>query len=360
MEKTKILIKELRAEFLTASVLPVLVATTISYYEKSAFNLRLFLLTLAGVIFLHLGTNVANDYFDHISGADELNTTFVAPFTGGSRLIQAGLVTPRGVLTLSIVLFALAAAVGVFLYTVRGPAIILFGITGLVLGILYTEPRAMLSGRGIGEAAILLAFGLIAVGAYYVQTGFISPQALVAPLPLAILTAAIILINEFQDAAADEATGKRTMIVRLGRKRGVVLYAAVTLSAYVTVIAGVLGGLTPRWTLIALAALPVAVGRRPGAVHGGGGGLELAAAGAVVPFGRLEGAPPAAPPGGCVACSGHAGPSVCQVMSWLVSCGSRRRRRGWFCGAVAACASGSCSRAGGGGRPCRASPCRGG
>ena len=107
MGKVKIYIKELRAEFLTASVLPVLVAITLSYYEKGTFNLWLFILTLAGVIFLHLGTNVANDYFDHKSGNDEINRNFVRPFTGGSRLIQDGLLSPNTVLTMSILFFSL-------------------------------------------------------------------------------------------------------------------------------------------------------------------------------------------------------------------------------------------------------------
>jgi 1,4-dihydroxy-2-naphthoate octaprenyltransferase len=250
---------ELRAPFLTVSILPVVLSVAIAEHETGAWNPLLFGLTLAGAVLLHLGANTINDWFDHISGNDEINTEFSRPFTGGSRMIQSGEVTPRGVLTLAIVLFCLAALIGVYLYIVRGPAIILFGITGLVLGILYTEPRAMLAGRGFGELAIFLAFGLIALGAYYVQTGYISRGALVAPMPLAILTTAIIIINEFQDAPADSATGKRTLIVRIGRKRGVVLFAAVTLSAYIPIAAGVASGLMPRVSLAALATLPLAL-----------------------------------------------------------------------------------------------------
>jgi len=250
---------ELRAPFLTVSVLPVLLAAAVARHETGLWDPLLFWLTLAGAVLLHLGSNTINDWFDHRSGNDEANTDFAAPFTGGSRMIQAGHVTPRGVLTLSIGLFAAAALVGIYLYTVRGPAVILLGLTGLVLGILYTEPRAMLAGRGLGEAAIFLAFGLISVGAFYIQTGYVSAQILAASLPLASLTTAIIIINEFQDAAADRATGKRTLIVRLGRKRGTALFAAVMLSAYVPAVAGAWSGLMPRWTLLGLASLPVAL-----------------------------------------------------------------------------------------------------
>jgi 1,4-dihydroxy-2-naphthoate octaprenyltransferase len=250
---------ELRAPFLTVSVLPVVLGTAVARSETGSWDPLLFLVTLAGAVFLHLGSNTMNDWFDHRSGNDDVNLEFASPFTGGSRMIQAGLVTPRGVLILSIVLFALASLVGIYLTTVRGPSIILLGITGLALGILYTAPRAMLAGRGLGEIAIFLAFGLIAVGAFFVQTGGISAEILVAPLPLAILTTAIIVINEFQDAAADGATGKNTLIVRLGRKRGAALYAAVMISAYAPVIAGVASGLMPRPALLGLATMPLAL-----------------------------------------------------------------------------------------------------
>lgn len=257
MNRLQAYLIELRIPFLTVSVLPVILAVALARYETGSWDPLLAGLTLAGAALLHLGSNTINDWFDHRSGNDEANVDFASPFTGGSRMIQAGAVTPRGVLILSIVLFTLAALIGLYLYTVRGPAIILLGITGLVLGILYTEPRAMLAGRSLGEIAIFLAFGLIAVGAYYVQTGFISDQALVAPLPLAIFTTAIIIINEFQDASADASTGKNTLIVRMGRKRGANLFAVVMLSAYVPILAGVTAGLMPRWTLLGLASLPL-------------------------------------------------------------------------------------------------------
>jgi len=258
LKKTQAYLIELRAPFLTVSVLPVVLGAATARHETGHLDPLLFWLTLAGAVLLHLGSNTINDWFDHRSGNDEVNVDFASPFTGGSRMIQAGAVTPRGVLTLSIALFVTASLIGIFLYTVRGPGILLFGVTGLVLGILYTEPRAMLAGRGLGEMAIFLAFGLITTGSYYVQTGSVSKQILVASIPLAALTTAIIIINEFQDEDADRATGKRTLIVRLGRRRGVALFAAVMAAAYVPMIAGAWSGLMPVWTLLGLASIPAA------------------------------------------------------------------------------------------------------
>jgi len=109
-------LKELRAEFLPASILPVLVAGSLAYYEEGTFDAYLFSLTLLGVAFMHLGTNVANDYYDHISGNDILNKDYVRPFTGGSRLIQEGMISPRAVLATAVSFFAAATIVGIFLF----------------------------------------------------------------------------------------------------------------------------------------------------------------------------------------------------------------------------------------------------
>jgi len=249
-------LKELRAEFLPASILPVLVAGSLAYYEEGTFDAYLFSLTLLGVAFMHLGTNVANDYYDHISGNDILNKDYVRPFTGGSRLIQEGMISPRAVLATAVSFFAAATIVGIFLFLARGPAILVLGIAGIISGFFYTAPPFRFGYRGFGEFLIGLNFGvLITCGAYYVQTGTITPSAFIASLPLAFLISAVVIINEFQDANADARVGKRTIVVRMGKRKAVKLLAVVSLAAFVPVIAGVSTGLLPPFILISLAAV---------------------------------------------------------------------------------------------------------
>jgi len=249
-------LKELRAEFLPASILPVLVAGSLAYYEEGTFDAYLFSLTLLGVAFMHLGTNVANDYYDHISGNDILNKDYVRPFTGGSRLIQEGMISPRAVLATAVSFFAAATIVGIFLFLARGPAILVLGIAGIISGFFYTAPPFRFGYRGFGAFLIGLNFGvLITCGAYYVQTGTITPSAFIASLPLAFLISAVVIINEFQDANADARVGKRTIVVRMGKRKAVKLLAVVSLAAFVPVIAGVSTGLLPPFILISLAAV---------------------------------------------------------------------------------------------------------
>lgn len=260
MIKPSSLIKELRAEFLPGSVMPVLLGTAIAFARTGAFDPFLFALTLAGVAFIHLGTNVANDYFDHLSGNDELNTQFVRPFTGGSRLIQDGLLSPRAVLALSISLLTAAVAVGVALAFMRGPYILLLGAIGIASGLFYVAPPVNLAGRGFGELFIGLNFGVLTVaGSHFVQAQTVTTESIVASLPLAILIAAVVFINEFQDMDADARAGKRTLVVRMGLQKSSVAFGFMVLSAYLPVIIGTAVGLMPRTSLLALVTLPLAL-----------------------------------------------------------------------------------------------------
>jgi|WetSurMetagenome_2_1015567.scaffolds.fasta_scaffold52607_3 1,4-dihydroxy-2-naphthoate polyprenyltransferase len=260
MIKPSILVRELRAEFLPASVISVFLGTAIAHARTGAFDPLLFALTLAGVVFIHLGTNVANDYFDHRSGNDAFNTEFVRPFTGGSRLIQENLLSPRAVLVLSVSLLAAALAVGAVLAALRGPYILLLGAVGIASGVFYVAPPVNLASRGFGELFIGLNFGVLAVaGSYFVQTRAWSWESALASLPLAGLIAAVVFINEFQDMNADARAGKRTLVVRMGLSKSSRVYGWIVLLSFAPIPLGAALGLMPRTTLVALAALPFAI-----------------------------------------------------------------------------------------------------
>ena len=260
MSKASILIRELRAEFLPASVMAVFLGTAAAHARTGAFDPLLFALTIAGLILIHLGTNVANDYFDHRSGNDAFNTEFVRPFTGGSRLIQENLLSPRAVLALSVSLLAAAVAVGAALTVLRGPYIVLFGVIGIASGVFYTAPPVNLASRGLGEFFIGLNFGVLTVaGSYFVQARAVSWEIVAASLPLAGLIAAIVFINEFQDMNADARAGKRTLVVRMGLQKASKVHAWIVLSSFVPIVLGAASGLMPRTTLVALGALPFGI-----------------------------------------------------------------------------------------------------
>ena len=260
MPAPRVVVRELRAEFLTASVIPVLLAGAVAHFETGVFDWPLFLLTLFGAAFLHIGTNVANDYFDHLSGNDPVNIRYIRPFTGGSRLIQQKLLTPKTVLNIAIAFYVAAIVIGVILTILVGPMIILFGLVGLVSGYFYTAPPIRFAHRGLGEIVVGLNFGfLIGIGTYFVQAGTISMASIISSLPLTLLVMAIIIINEFQDSEADACVGKRTLVVRLGLRRSVSLFAIISLAAYFPIVVGVRMGLFPSFALLGLVPLPITV-----------------------------------------------------------------------------------------------------
>lgn len=252
--KWMLLLQELRAPFFSASIVPVLVGSACAYYHTGQWHWPLFWLTLLGVVCLHAGANVANDYFDHLSGNDAANGDFVRPFTGGSRMIQNNLLTPREVLCLALGCFAAGGAAGLYLFLTVGPPVLWLGLLGMAGGFFYSAPPINLSARGLGEPVIALLFGVLpTLGAYYVQTRHFSCDALILSLSVAMLIFLVLFINQFQDYRADAAVGKRTWVVRLGRRRAALLYTVLMVLWPVPILAGVGTGRWSAWLLLALA-----------------------------------------------------------------------------------------------------------
>ncbi len=254
---------ELRAGFLTASVVPVLLGTAIAWYRAGAFLWDVFLLTLVAAVCLHLGANTANDYFDHTpegTGPDDINVDFIRPFSGGSRMIQLGLLSPRAVMSASVLFFAVGGGIGLYLAYTRGPLVLVLGVLGGGSGLFYSAPPLRFSGRGLGEGVVALDFGvLMTLGAYYVQALDITLEVLIASVPVAAAIASVLFINEFPDYRADRDGGKRTMVVILGPHRAAVLFPLLVLSPFALVVWAVFTALLPPATLIVLTTLPVAL-----------------------------------------------------------------------------------------------------
>jgi 1,4-dihydroxy-2-naphthoate polyprenyltransferase len=247
-----------RLPFLTASLVPVALGIAAAATQHR-FNLGLAALTLLGAVAVHLGLNVANDVFDATSGADDYNVNPTL-FSGGSRVIQYGLVSLRQMIAISAVAYAVAIAIGLYLASVAGWGLLWLGLAGVLISFFYTAPPLRLVHRGLGEPATALGFGPIMVlGAYYVQTGHYALQPLVLSIPVALLVMLILYANEIPDRVADARAGKRTLVVRLSRKVVLQGYGVAAALAYLAPVLGVGAGLLPWPTLAALLTIPLAV-----------------------------------------------------------------------------------------------------
>ena len=245
----------MRLPFLSATFVPIFAGASVTSmlgYEVSWGWLGLTL--LAGSL-LHIGTNTSNDYFDHISGTDARNYNYSNKgLNGGSRSIQMGLISPKGIMTVSIVTFTLSALVGIPLIVKSGLSILWLGLIGFFSGLFYTAPPFKFSSRkGIGELLIGMNFGpLMVAGSALVQTGHLLPEAFLAGIPIGFLIAAVVYMNEFPDYDSDKATGKNTLIVVFGQEKARAGYVALVTSAFVSIVILAFNGTVPKLSLIAL------------------------------------------------------------------------------------------------------------
>jgi 1,4-dihydroxy-2-naphthoate polyprenyltransferase len=247
-----------RAPFLTATFVPILLGIAAAALD---FGWSFFLaaLTLLAGSFVHLGLNVANDVFDTLSGADAANTT-PTQFSGGSRVVHYGLVRLPALAALSAAFYLAGIGIGLYLaYRTDFWPLFWLGAAGVVISVIYTAPPFRLVHRGVGELAVALGFGpVMLLGAYFVQAQRFTFEAVYLSLPVAILIALVLYVNEIPDRAGDAAAGKRTLPVRWSKRaviRGFDWSVAVT---YVLIAVGAVIGILPRPTVIALATIPMA------------------------------------------------------------------------------------------------------
>jgi 1,4-dihydroxy-2-naphthoate octaprenyltransferase len=220
----------------------------------------LFLLSLLAIMALHAGANVINDYYDHLSGNDWVNTN-PTPFSGGSRFIQQGVLSPKATLWTGLACLGLGAGIGLVIVAWTGSVFILgLGLAGVLGGFFYTARPIQLGYRGVGEPVIGVLFGLLPVyGSYYLQAGRVDSLPLLPALIVGALIFEVILINEFPDFQADAQVGKRTLVVSLGIPASAWVYKAVLAASFACAAAMLLKAVTFWAGLLYLLTLPVAL-----------------------------------------------------------------------------------------------------
>ncbi len=241
-----------RLRTLPAAVAPVLVGTALAGFQHVFHPLR-FLAALLGAVFIQVGTNLSNDYSDARRGADAEDRL------GPVRVTAGGLVPPRRVLVATYVSFGIAVLFGVYLIVVAGWQLLLVGAASILAGVLYTGGPRPYGYEGLGEVFVFLFFGIVAVaGSYFVQVKHLSWEAFALAVPVGLIAAGILVVNNVRDIESDRRAGKRTLAVRLGRHRTRVMFAAVVYLAYLLApVTWIFGPLKP-WLLLSWLTLPLA------------------------------------------------------------------------------------------------------
>ena len=237
-----------RPRTLPAAVAPVLVGTALALTDD-VFRPVAFAAALVGSVFIQIGTNLSNDYSDARRGADTEDRL------GPVRVTAGGLLPPRRVLVGTYLAFGIAVAAGAYLAAVAGWELLVVGALSILAGVLYTGGPRPYGYEGLGEVFVFLFFGLVAVaGSYYVQTEELTWEAFALAVPVGLLAAAILVVNNVRDVDTDRRAGKRTLAVKLGRERARALFVAMLVLAFAApLVVAAAGGLSWWLALTALA-----------------------------------------------------------------------------------------------------------
>lgn len=242
-----------RPKTLPAAVIPVMVGTALAVAHGTA-DYPNAAICLAFALLVQIGTNFANDYFDFVKGAD--TTARVGP----RRAVAAGLIAPGRMLAATWLVLAVAFAVGLLLVREGGWILLLIGIVSIGCAIAYTGGPFPLGYNGLGDLFVFIFFGLVAVDTtFYVQAGQVSPDVSSCAAAVGLLAANILVVNNYRDAETDARAGKKTLVVRFGRRFAVWQYALSVTVALLCPPALLLTGY--RWpVLLPLLMAPWAVG----------------------------------------------------------------------------------------------------
>lgn len=239
-----------RPKTLTAAVAPVLVGTGLAAHD-GALAILPAAAALLGAVLIQIGTNLANDYYDFVRGADTEDRV------GPIRVTQAGLLSPASVRNAMAGVLTSAVFVGVYLVAIGGWPIVWIGVASVACAVLYTGGPFPLAYHGLGDVFVFVFFGLVAVGGtYFVQALSWSPDVLLAGAAMGSLNTAILVVNNLRDIETDARVGKRTLAVRLGPIRTKVEFGVLILFALVAPVVGVLFFGWPIASLVALVAAP--------------------------------------------------------------------------------------------------------
>lgn len=237
----------------TASIVPVLLGTLLAAYD-GFFDLGLLALVMLASVLVQAGSNLVNDYFDYVRGADK------PAALGRGGFIQRGIISPRAIFVFGLVLFGIAAVIGFAIVFIVGWPVLLFALPSLAAAYLYTGGPKPLGYVALGEATVFLFMGpVILAGSYYVQAGTVSWPAVLLSIPVGLLVTAILQANNIRDITDDTEAGKRTLATYIGRRWANREYIMLLFGAYASIALIALWGFVPAGVLLVFVTLPRAL-----------------------------------------------------------------------------------------------------
>ncbi|OUW17080.1 MAG: 1,4-dihydroxy-2-naphthoate octaprenyltransferase [Opitutales bacterium TMED158] len=239
-----------RPKTLPAAIAPVIVGAAEASRSGEIESWPVFI-CLSFALLVQIATNLANDYFDYVKGADTEERL------GPERLVSSGRIAPQLMWQVAVGLFLLAFVVGLTMVSYRGSEMLVVGILAIVFGYAYTGGPYPLAYHGLGDVFVVVFFGLVAtMGTVYVISGELTVSAFLLGLPLGLLANNILVVNNYRDKETDEAAGKRTLVVRFGRLFARKQYAWQLAAAFLSLSIYV-GTTRTLWPCLAFLSIPI-------------------------------------------------------------------------------------------------------
>src|SRR3990170_8662013 len=243
-----------RASVFSMTLTSAAIGGLLAAAEEESFHWLAFFLTAVGLTLCHAANNMVNDYLDLESGVD---TPDYARALYAPHPILSGLVSKAGLLAGIAAVNLAALAIAVYLTYLRGWPVLIFTGLGFFLSIFYVAPPLRLKHHGLGELSVFLVWGPLMIGgAYYTTSGALTPWAILASIPYALLVTTVLIGKHLDKAEQDRAKGIHTMVVMLGERASLVLNRALMVAFYLVVLALALAGILGVWVALVALSLP--------------------------------------------------------------------------------------------------------
>lgn len=235
----------IRIKFLLASVIAVSLGLAISYWQTKTLDIISGVITMGGVIALHVSVDLLNDYWDYKRGIDTI--TKRTKFSGGTGVLPEGLLEPSAVYRAGMICLALGSLAGAYFIVLHGWIIaVILGFA--ILSIYFYSTKIVDS--GLGEIFVGIKGTMIVLGTMYIQTQAIIPTNIVAGVIAGTLSSFVLFITSFPDHDADKQKGRKTLVIALGKSNASSLYWVFPAVVYGLVAFGVITELFPSYSLI--------------------------------------------------------------------------------------------------------------
>ena len=242
----------IRIRFLLASVIAVSVGLALNWWQNSTIEPFDALLTFAGVMALHASVDLLNDFWDFKRGID--TKTPKTKMSGGTGVLPEGLLKPSSVYRAGIAFLVIGSAIGAYFVITDG--IIIAVILGFAILSIYFYSTKIVD-SGLGEFFVAVKGSMIVLGTFFIQSGQITIESILAGIVVGSLSSLVLFIASFPDHDADKSKGRKTLVIAVGKQKATKLFWIFPLVSYVAIILGVSMSLFPTVTLITFLSVPL-------------------------------------------------------------------------------------------------------